>query len=214
MLSKALRLATTLHRNLPPIIFLNKTRASPLYCSPKNIYFFSEQQKPKIRPHKPVNNPQPDDSIDAQVKPMGEGEGQKPKDDDQGMQPTKFGNTMLLISAMTLALAYAYMQIQIVRSNKKKKSESKAGSKVTAVGKAQIGGDWELIDTDGKPFSNKDLVGKYYLIYFGFTHCPDICPNSLTKLSKAVAKVKKANEAAFFDLKTIFVSVDPDRDTP
>jgi protein SCO1/2 len=60
------------------------------------------------------------------------------------------------------------------------------------VGKAHVGGEWNLIGTDGNPFSSKDLEGKYYLIYFGFTHCPDICPTSLTKLSKAVAKVKKS----------------------
>ena len=52
------------------------------------------------------------------------------------------------------------------------------------------------------------------MIYFGFTHCPDICPNSLTKLAKAVSNVKKSKEANFFDIETVFVSVDPDRDTP
>ena len=51
------------------------------------------------------------------------------------------------------------------------------------------------------------------MIYFCFTHCPDICPNSLAKLAKAVNKVKKSKEANFFDLKTVFVSVDPDRDS-
>lgn len=108
------------------------------------------------------------------------------------MEPTKFGNAMLIISAIALALAYLYMEIQVIRANKKKKPEAKAAAKVTGVGKAHIGGDWELVDTNGKPFSNKDLEGQYYLIYFGFTHCPDICPNSLTKLAKAVQKVKKS----------------------
>lgn len=130
------------------------------------------------------------------------------------MEASKFGNTMLIISAMALALAYAYMEIQVIRANKKRKPESRANTPTTGVGKAHIGGDWELMSTDGKMVSNKDLEGKYYLIYFGFTHCPDICPNSLTKLAKAVAKVKKSKEANFFDLKSIFVSVDPDRDTP
>lgn len=108
------------------------------------------------------------------------------------MQSSKLGTTLLIISAIGLALAYIYMEIQVIRANKKKKPESRATAKVTGVGKAQIGGPWELLGTDGKTFSNKDLEGKYYLIYFGFTHCPDICPNSLTKLAKAVAKVKKS----------------------
>jgi cytochrome oxidase Cu insertion factor (SCO1/SenC/PrrC family) len=156
------------------------------------------------------------DGIDAEMKPVNEDPNPEDLKDqsDDGVKPTKFGNTMLLISVLALLMAYAYMEVQIIRANsKKKKSESKANTKVTGVGKAQIGGEWELIGTDGKPVSSKDLEGKYYLIYFGFTHCPDICPNSLTKLAKAVAKVKKTKEANFFDLKTVFISVDPDRDS-
>ena len=95
---------------------------------------------------------------------------------------------MLIISVIALALSYLYMEIQIIRSNKNKKPEARAISKVTGVGKAQIGGDWKLISTEGESFSNEDLEGKYYLMYFGFTHCPDICPNSLTKLAKAVVR--------------------------
>lgn len=62
--------------------------------------------------------------------------------------------------------------------------------------------------------SNKNFKGSYYLLYFGFCNCPDICPNSLHKLAKAIDKVKKMPEAKYFDLKSVFVSVDPDRDTP
>ena len=61
---------------------------------------------------------------------------------------------MLLGSAIALALAYAYMEIQIIRANKKKKSSL---VKQTGSGKAQIGGEWNLFDTEGKPFGNKDL---------------------------------------------------------
>lgn len=87
-------------------------------------------------------------------------------------------------------------------------------TKVTSSGKAQIGGDWQLVDTKGNPFGSKDLVGTYYLIYFGFTNCPDICPNSLIKLSRALEKIRKMPEYDYINLKTIFVSVDPERDTP
>lgn len=176
-------------------------------------FAFSESNKPK------PNSGKDNEAIETEMNPSsdnadGREKGPDEKQEGDGVEPTKFGNTMLLVSALCLAMAYAYMEIQVVRANKKKKVEGGALAKVTAVGKAQIGGDWELIGVDGKPFSSEELKGKYYLIYFGFTHCPDICPNSLTKLSKAVAKVKKSKEANFFDLKTIFVSVDPDRDTP
>jgi hypothetical protein len=73
------------------------------------------------------------------------------------MQSSKFGTTILIISAIALVIAYIYMEIQVIRANKKKKPESRATAKVTGVGKAQIGGDWQLISTDGKPLSNKDL---------------------------------------------------------
>lgn len=56
------------------------------------------------------------------------------------------------------------------------------------------------------------MKGSYYLIYFGFVYCPDICPLIMHKLNKAIEKIKKMNESSYFDLKAIFVSVDPDRD--
>ncbi len=121
---------------------------------------------------------------------------------------------MLGISAVCLVLAYAVMEIQSLRAEKKKSSNLQGNAVVTASGKAHIGGDWQLTDTSGKTLSNKDLEGSYYLIYFGFTNCPDICPNSLNKLAKAIQKVKKTKEGSLFKIKSIFVSVDPDRDTP
>ena len=70
-----------------------------------------------------------------------------------------------------------------------------------------------LYDTKGEPVTHKSMAGKYYLIYFGFTFCPDVCPVSLMKLAKAVDKVKASKEFAYFDIVPIFVSVDPNRDS-
>ena len=86
--------------------------------------------------------------------------------------------------------------------------------KVSSSGKANIGGDWQLQDTKGNIVTNQDLEGSYYLIYFGFCNCPDICPLSLHKLANAVNHIKGMPEKEYFDLKTLFVSVDPDRDSP
>lgn len=57
------------------------------------------------------------------------------------------------------------------------------------------------------------MAGKYYLIYFGFTYCPDVCPVSLMKMARALDKVKESKEYRYFDLQPLFVSVDPDRDS-
>jgi len=83
---------------------------------------------------------------------------------------------------------------------------------VTHVGRAHIGGPWRLWDLNGKPFGSTDLEGCNYLIYFGFCNCPDVCPQSLYKISKALNILRQMPENKYIKLKTVFVSVDPNRD--
>ena len=68
--------------------------------------------------------------------------------------------------------------------------------------------DFELRDAAGMPLTARGLSGTPTLVFFGFTHCPDVCPTTLVKL----AQVRRL--AAVADLKVLFISVDPQRDTP
>ena len=73
-----------------------------------------------------------------------------------------------------------------------------------------IGGPFTLTGSDGKPFSSTELNGKPAAIFFGFTHCPDVCPTTLARLTKLRRELGKGNEA----FSIVFISVDPGRDTP
>ena len=72
-----------------------------------------------------------------------------------------------------------------------------------------IGGPFQLIDQNGKMFSNLDMEGKPYLVYFGYTHCPDICPTTLFELSQIFRRL--GPDAG--RLGALFITVDPARDT-
>lgn len=74
----------------------------------------------------------------------------------------------------------------------------------------QIGGPFALENGDGKPVTDKDFRGKFMLIYFGYTFCPDVCPTTLTAVGDAIDKLGPAASKVV----PIFISVDPKRDTP
>jgi protein SCO1/2 len=77
-------------------------------------------------------------------------------------------------------------------------------------GTAAIGGPFSLTDQNGQPFSDKDLKGKLFLVFFGFTHCPDVCPTTLFEISEVLRNLgPEADHTA-----ALFISVDPERDTP
>ncbi len=83
--------------------------------------------------------------------------------------------------------------------------------KPAAATASMVGGAFTLTDQNGKAVTDKDFDGKYRLVYFGFTSCPDICPGDLRKMADAlnIAGDKIAGRIA-----PIFITVDPQRDTP
>ena len=72
-----------------------------------------------------------------------------------------------------------------------------------------VGGPFALIDHNGKAITHRDLEGRPTLIFFGFTHCPDVCPTTLMEISKVFELLGPQAKVA-----ALFMSVDPERDTP
>jgi len=75
---------------------------------------------------------------------------------------------------------------------------------------AQIGGPFELVDETGKTVTDRTYRGKWLLIYFGYTYCPDVCPTTLNTLGLALRDLGPAADA----IQPLFITVDPQRDTP
>jgi protein SCO1/2 len=77
-----------------------------------------------------------------------------------------------------------------------------------------IGGAFTLIDQDGRKVSDRDFAGKYRLIYFGYTYCPDVCPVDVQKLMQGFRLLEQQDPKLAADVQPIFITVDPARDTP
>jgi protein SCO1/2 len=73
-----------------------------------------------------------------------------------------------------------------------------------------IGGSFSLVDQNGRTVTDADLKGKWSLIYFGYTHCPDACPTALNDIAIALDQLGPKREA----VRSVFITVDPERDTP
>ena len=75
---------------------------------------------------------------------------------------------------------------------------------------SSIGGPFTLVDQDGKTVTNKDYLGNFLLIYFGYTFCPDVCPTTLTEMSVALDLLGDDAEKII----PMLITIDPDRDLP
>ncbi|KAG9489751.1 protein SCO2 homolog, mitochondrial [Eleutherodactylus coqui] len=114
--------------------------------------------------------------------------------------------TRLLVGAIIGGAAVGIWQYLRWEKQETKKLERMQELRTIAVGQ----GDFSLTDHTGQPCSKKDLRGNWVLMYFGFTHCPDICPDELQKLSSSVSLLDK--DPALPPVLPVFISVDPERD--
>ncbi|KAF2034531.1 SCO1 protein [Setomelanomma holmii] len=117
-----------------------------------------------------------------------------------------FNLTAAILFVASGAGLWAYFTYEKERMARKRIAEQTKG-----IGKPKVGGPFQLIDQEGTVFSSDDMLGKYSLVYFGFTHCPDICPDELDKMALMYDKV---TEQCGKVLLPLMITCDPARDTP
>jgi cytochrome oxidase Cu insertion factor (SCO1/SenC/PrrC family) len=101
----------------------------------------------------------------------------------------------ILLIAIAVA-GYAWMASQMSRQ--------------TGSGVASVGGSFTLTNQDGRVVSDRDFAGKFMLIFFGYTYCPDVCPTELQVMTAALDSLGEEADK----VQPIFISIDPERDTP
>lgn len=98
------------------------------------------------------------------------------------------------------------------QNERQKAEQARLRQRTKGTGRPALGGPYELIDTHRNKKTNEDFLGKWHLLYFGFTFCPDVCPEELEKMAEVVDTIEKKKGPD--SIVPIFISVDPDRDTP
>ncbi len=118
--------------------------------------------------------------------------------------------TVILIAAFVVAIVAAVWLWRSGDSLSISSGPAGQAGQAQGAGKALVGGPFELTDESGKPVTDQAYRGKYMLIYFGFTFCPDVCPTELQVMAGALQKLGAKGAR----VQPIFVTIDPERDTP
>lgn len=122
----------------------------------------------------------------------------------------------ILIVAAVLALALLYagsLNGHKPEAPSPRETPAALTGAVTTTGEAAIGGPFTLIDTEGRPVTERELEGRLALIYFGYANCPDVCPLDMNRITLALEHLSELAEWEG-KLQPVFITVDPARDTP
>ena len=106
-------------------------------------------------------------------------------------------------ACILIALSLAIVTVVVVTGRERDVGE-------TSTGVAQVGGPFQLVNQDGRAVDQTLLNGKWTLVFFGFTYCPEYCPTTLASLAATQARLGDRAK----DLQIVFISIDPERDTP
>ncbi|KAJ1976515.1 Cu-binding protein [Dimargaris xerosporica] len=134
-----------------------------------------------------------------------------PRGQGELKEKTLMGPFSPMSAALFLATGvglYTYLRYEKERIQREKEKARED----QAVGKPRIGGPFDLIDQDGQRVTSQDFLGKFMLVYFGFTHCPDICPEELDKMAEVLDKLDQDKDVKGADVVPIFITCDPQRD--
>ncbi len=129
---------------------------------------------------------------------------------------TKFDWRKLILPIIALIALILFAALQWQARNKYSSVSAGPPKSDECTGRAfaEIGGPFTLIDGDEKQKTDKDFLGRPMLIYFGYTMCPDVCPTSLSLMGAAMEEVEKQAPDIAKKIQPIFISIDPERDTP
>lgn len=116
---------------------------------------------------------------------------------------------VLLIAAACVLIAVVIAVSTFVTVSRREAAPPETAP-VVSTGQPDIGGPFQLVDQDGRAVDQSVLNGKWSLVFFGFTYCPDYCPTTLNALAATQAELGDAAR----DLQILFITVDPARDTP
>ncbi len=116
---------------------------------------------------------------------------------------------ILIFSGGIIAcVAVAWARVFLVKD--RRPTRPAQGPVIMLTGAADIGGPFRLIDHTGKRVTEADFKGRYMLLFFGYTHCPDVCPAELQTMGRAMDRLAARGDK----IVPVFISVDPERDSP
>ncbi len=126
----------------------------------------------------------------------------------------KSSNFRLILLAVFVGVISAVAGITVWRIATIQQQHLPSDASLMVLPEPKVIADFALVDGQGQPFSLDNLRGHWSLLFFGFTNCPDVCPSALYDLSLVSEELEASKVAKSADVQVVFVSVDPERDTP